>query len=273
MKENLTDVTFLILVRLDSIHRLENIIIITEQLIHYFKTNIVVWEVDKYCNGLLRGLLNKKIQYCFIEDRDPVLYKTKYFNQMRAWANTLYTSIWDVDIVPDKKAIIECLTQLRNNNADISYPYNGICYDVTEILKPLYFKKKDVRLLYRHKNKMNLLYPYPLVGGAIIMNRDKYIQAGGENETHYGWGNDDFDRYYRFISLNYVIYRVNTCLFHLAHPRGNNSRFYSSISEKISVAERCMIENNSKDEILNYNFQNEEYILSKDILVKYVKED
>ena len=251
MKTDLTDVTFLILVRLDSIERLENILCVTERLTHYFKTNTKVREADGYNNGILKSLLNRQVQYEFIEDKDPVLYKTRHINQMSVSIKTPYLSIWDADIIPDKKAIIECVEQLRNKEADVAYPYNGICYDIPKSLKSLYFKKRDIRFPFRHINKMERLYPHPLVGGAIIVNKEKYIEIGMENEKHYGWGNDDFDRYYRFVGLDYRIHRVNTPLFHLSHPRGDNSQFHSSISSKISSCVRFRMECLSTKELQN----------------------
>lgn len=248
MKANLTDITFLILIRLDSIDRLENILCVTERLIHYFDTNIQVREVDHYNKGLLEPLLSRRIQYEFIEDKDPILYRTKYINQMLKLVTTPYVSIWDVDIIPEKKAVIECMEQLRSQEADIALPYNGICYDIPQLIKSLYYKKKDMRVLHRHKNKMEKLHPPPLVGGAIMMNTIKYLQAGGENEVHYGWGNEDFDRYQRFFRLNYMIYRVNIPLFHLSHFRGENSKFHSNIYRKISSVECILIDNSDKIE-------------------------
>lgn len=243
MKTDLRDVTFLILIRLDSVQRLENILTVTDRLCYYFDTNIIVREIASYNNGILKALLKRKIHYEFIEDKDPILYKTKHINQMILSVNTPYLAIWDADIIPDKKAIIECLDQLNHKKVDVTYPYNEICLDIPEIFKSLYFAKKDIRLLFRHLNKMERLYPHALVGGAVIMNKEKYIQAGGENEKHYGWGNDDFDRYYRFVGLNYKIYKVNTSLFHLSHSRGENSSYQNSFFKKISKEEINRIKN------------------------------
>jgi predicted glycosyltransferase involved in capsule biosynthesis len=251
MKTDLTDITFLILVRLDSIQRLENILCVTEQLCRHFNTNVIVREADNHNNGMLKSLLSRKVRYEFIEDKDPVLYKTKHFNQMVRQVKTAYLAIWDADIVVDKRAIVDCADKLRKNEADVTYPYNGICFDVPDIVKNAFLKKEDVRFLFRHKNKMERLYPHPLVGGAVMMNIEKYLQAGAENEKHYGWGNDDFDRYYRFVGLGYKIYRVNTSLFHLSHPRGDNSQFRSPVSNKISSAVRFRMESSSKLELQN----------------------
>lgn len=252
MKINLSDVTFLILVRLDSIQRLENTLIVTERLTHYFNTNIVLREACDYKNRILQSLLKRNVKYQFVEDKDPVLHKTRHYNQMLASISTPYVSVWDADIVPDKNAIIESTNQLRSRKADVVYPYNGICFDISDIIRKYYLQKKDIRFLFRNINKLTKLYDKPLVGGALFVDREKYILTGGENETHYGWGNDDFDRYYRFVGFGYRIYRVNKPLFHLTHPRGDNSQYQSSLSMQISLMQRDIIEKSSKEEILQY---------------------
>lgn len=243
MKIKLDDVTFLILVRLDSIQRIENIRIITQQFCHYFNTKIIVRESDSYNNGILKSLLNKKIHYEFVEDKDPVLYKTRHLNQMVMQVGTPYLAIWDTDIIVDKNAVISCVKQLRKNEADVAYPYNGICYDIPYSVKHLFLKKKDVRFLFRHKNKLDRLYPHSLVGGAVLLNRTKYIEAGMENESHYGWGNDDFDRFYRFQKYGFNIYQEENCIYHLPHPRYINSQYCSAIHARISEREILKIKN------------------------------
>jgi len=251
MKKDLKDVTFLILIRLDSIQRLENILVVTERLLYYFDTNIIIYEADDHNNYILESLLNWKVVYKFIEDKDPVLHKTKYYNVMTKEVNTPIVSIWDADTVIDKIQIEDAISRLRNDEADVAYPYNGQFLDIPEIIKKLYWKKKDVRILHRNKPKMELLYNLPLVGGAVFMNREKYIEAGLENEKHYGWSNDDFDRYYRFMNLNYRIYRTKGCLYHLSHPRGDNSQFRSRITKEISESELAITKNSLGEVVKN----------------------
>jgi len=234
MKIDLTDLTFLILVRLDSIQRLENTKIVTDSLLKYFNTNIFVLEADSFNNGFLKKNLDRNLMYQFIEDKDPVLHKTKYYNYMADKVHTKYLSIWDTDAVIDKNAICESMEHLRKE-ADVAYPYDGFFYEVPDIIKRYYFKHQDVRILKRHIGKMKLLYECPLlVGGAVIVKTDKYLQSGGDSEEIYGWGNDDFIRHARFKANNYNIYRTKDKLFHLCHPRGINSHFRNLFSQKIS---------------------------------------
>lgn len=246
MKINLLDTTFLIQIRIDSMRRLENLLAVIDVLHHNFNTLIYVLEADSFNNNVLSRLLKKKVKYEFIEDKDPVFYRTKYLNKMMKQVETPYVALWDADIIIDKNAIIEAIEQLRNNTADASFPYNGICMDIPNVIRNLYFKNKDIRLLFRHIKKMNPLYNHPLVGGGIILNTQKYITVGMENLKHYGWGDDDFDRYYRLIKHGCKIYRVKTYLFHLSHPHLENSSFHSYISQQISSAERWRNESSSQ---------------------------
>ena len=250
MRVDLKDVTFLILVRLDSVQRLENIVTVMDALLKYFDTNVTVVEASGYNNGILKTLLNRKVKYQFKEDKDPVLYKTRHFNAMIPDVATKYIAIWDADVAVDKKAVLEAVTKLRSEEADVAWPYNGICYNTSEILRTLFMKRKDIRILYRHRDKMVLFHNRLLVGGAVLVNKEKYIYAGMENEKHYGWGDDDFDRAYRFEWLGFKIHRVDTCLFHLSHPRAINSSFASPIQQKISSSERFKTESSSKQELL-----------------------
>jgi hypothetical protein len=251
-KIDLTDTTFCILVRIDSIQRLENIVLITDLLCKYFSTNIVVREADSFNNNILKKLLNKKVKYEFIEDKDPILYRTYHNNQMIKPVNTPYISIWDADIIPYKDAIDECVSRLRNAEADYSYPYNGYCYDVSGAVKSLFMRDRSMKLLLKHQDKLNFLYPQILYGGTIILSKELFDRIGRENEKQYGWSNDDSDRYTRLNSLNLKMFRYNIPLFHLSHPRSKNSRFHSTTFKNISVQELFLLQNSSYEETVDY---------------------
>jgi predicted glycosyltransferase involved in capsule biosynthesis len=251
MKEDLKDATFLLLVRLDSIQRLENLIVTTDLICKYFNTNIIVREAANFNNHIVEKLLNKNSRYEFVEDKDPILHKTKHFNDMTRVVTTPFLAIWDADIILEKKSMKDIIGRLRKNECDVALPYNGICMNVPEIIRTLFLKKKEIGCLYRNIHKMEKLHINDLlVGGAIMMKTDQFIAAGMENELHYGWGNDDFDRYYRLRGLACKIYRVHSPLFHLMHPRGVNSRYHSFLGAKISSQEVHKLKNSSEIEIM-----------------------
>ena len=50
-------------------------------------------------------------------------------------------------------------------------------------------------------------------------------------------GNDDFDRYARFCESHLTIYRCDTPLVHLFHPRGKNSQYNTNFQRNKSDSE------------------------------------
>jgi hypothetical protein len=251
MKTDLKDVTFMILVRLDSIERLENMIAVANRFVKYFNTHVSVVEASAYNNGVLQQMLKKEVAYTFVEDKDPVLHKTMYYNRMASETNTPFLAIWDADTVVDKEAILKSVSELRDGNADVAFPYNGYCLETSDILRHYYFKKKNIKVLYRNQNKLMPLYDKPVVGGAVLFSKEKYVSIGMDNEKHYGWGNDDYDRFLRFRNAGMKISHTENYLFHLTHPRGINSFYRSSMQENISRDEIRRTESKTKKEIQN----------------------
>ncbi|WP_158712869.1 hypothetical protein [Parabacteroides pacaensis] len=88
MRYDLKDITFLILVRIDTIERMENLLASTAFLLSHFDTNVEVWEISSYNNGILKKLLNRKVNYTFTEDDDSILFRTKYLNCMLSSVKT-----------------------------------------------------------------------------------------------------------------------------------------------------------------------------------------
>lgn len=223
---NLRDVTFLLLIRIDTIERLENILTVTEFLTSNFDTNIKVYEVASYNNGVLMTLLNKQINYTFLEDDDNILYRTKYLNQMMKTSETPYVAVWDVDVLAPIKQILETMSLLRKDIASFVYPYIGNFLDTGPIIRKLYFKKRQIEFLEENTNKMTKLYPPNPLGGAFFCKLDAYNDLGLENDEFYGWGIEDGERFHRWRTSKYKIERVQGALFHLTHPRSINSRFH-----------------------------------------------
>ena len=66
------------------------------------------------------------------------------------------------------------------------------------------------------------------VGGAFLVSRKVHLQSGGENEHFYGWGPEDAERVKRMEILGLPVYRASGPLFHLYHPRKENSWYGSA---------------------------------------------
>jgi len=223
-KYSLLDFTFLIPVRIDSIVRLENLIVSVNYILKHFNTNILILQASDYDNGLVKKNINRNIQYIFVEDRDSVFYRTKYINQMTLESKTPLIGIWDADVIIHYKQIINAVEKLREGY-EIAYPYNGDFYDTSDIIREQFWKKPDIKVLMRHQKKMEMIYGKQLKGGAVFVKKEAYLKAGLENEKFYGWSPEDSERYDRFKIFNYKIYRSNGCLYHLTHSRGSNSTY------------------------------------------------
>jgi len=223
MKTNLQDVTFLILVRVDTIERIENLLASTEFMVSNFDTKVEVLEVASYANGIIKKLLNKKVDYTLLEDDDPILFRTKYLNTMFSSVTTPFIAVWDVDILSTTDQIIETVNLLRSGQADFVFPYEKKMLDTSDTIRKLFMKKKKISLLSKNAGKMKEMYPPVAVGGVFFCKLESYKKIGLENEDFYGWGVEDGERYIRWKNSGYKTERVKGVLFHLSHPRGINS--------------------------------------------------
>jgi hypothetical protein len=110
-----------------------------------------------------------------------------------------------------------------------SFPYDGHCYNTPDILRDLYLTMPNIRILDKYVDYMYLIYGNNATGGVVIVNTQKFYQAGMDNEDFYGWGNGDTERYHRLQNLGCKIYRSPGHLYHLSHPRDLNGKFHSDV--------------------------------------------
>lgn len=237
MKYDLQDVTFLLLVKLDTIERLENVLAVLDYLSDNFNTTLTLWNVASFDNNVLNRLIPANVSYSFCQDYDPILHRTKYLNKMIRSAQTPYVAVWDVDIVVAASQVVDAVELLHNGN-EVVYPYDTYFYDVPSPVKSMFYKTHDITTLFSYRDFMNPLYfPYP-VGGAFIIRKETYVKSGLENEAFYGWGVEDGERFVRWNKLGLKIRRIDGPLFHLSHPRGMNS---SLLSDEDSIKKKRLL--------------------------------
>jgi len=230
-RTDLTDVTFLVPLRIDSPERMENINTLIKYTFLHFKTNFIVLEADstpkfnfKYN---LEGLL-----YEFIEDEDEVFHRTKWINRLISLSDTPFIAVWDSDAIAPPEQILDAVIGLRTNEAVLSLPYDGRFYSCDRISCDLFKKLLNIEILLKRISVMKLMHGYHSVGGAFIVNKQKYLTAGGENENFYGWGPEDAERVRRLEILDLPVYYSPGVQFHLWHPMGKNSWFANDELER-----------------------------------------
>jgi len=230
-------ITIMILYRGDTIQRLENVVEIIRILSSFSNVVVYIREATNYNNKIIQSSVKSFTNYEFVIDRDPILHKTKHFNEMLRNVTTEFVGIWDTDVIAYKESFLECFEKLKKGEVTLALPYNGVCLDTSSIIRQVYLQKQKFDILVDNMQKMKRLQPYVLTGGAVLMHTETFRLLGGENENYYGWGDDDYDRYIRFMNNGYAIYRSKNVLFHLTHPRSYNSNYNSRLHQQISKAE------------------------------------
>ena len=247
---DLTDLTILIPVRVDSIIRLENLFSVVNYLHRHFKTHVMVLEASSYNNRVISTILCDSIDYTFIKDDDPVFHRTYYLNLLTRRAQTEFVGIWDADAVIPPPQMQSSMEKLRSTLFDVAFPYNGTFLDTTTIIRKFFVETGDMNVLYDNTKKMILPYGTDMRGGAILVNRLKYIESGMENEKFYGWGPEDWERVGRWANLHYKMYKCEGVLYHLSHPRDINGKHNSERQKRRSFYELHKMLNSSSKEIM-----------------------
>src|ERR1035437_2382461 len=95
---DLSDVTFLIPVRVESEERKTNLETLLKIIMRDYITQVIILEADtKQVVTLPKGAKNIKIE--FVYDGDPVFHRTKYINQLLQMTQTFYAAVWDTDAI------------------------------------------------------------------------------------------------------------------------------------------------------------------------------
>ncbi|SHM81751.1 galactosyltransferase-related protein [Mucilaginibacter sp. OK098] len=247
---DLSDVSFLIPVRIDSEDRLENVYAITNYLTIHFNTSVLITEIDSSSKINIKKL-PEEVQYYFVYDNNKKLHRTKYNNQLIRRASTKFIALYDTDMIVPVTQVIESVGLLRENKASMVSPYAGSIANVDRLLKAMFIKIQDAEFLRSNQNKLAIGVKRSY-GGVMFMNKEHYSEAGMENENLTSWGPDDIERVKRMEVLGYKVKRVRGDLYHLLHERGLNSS-YQSINERcVMMSEYLKICDMEKYELLNY---------------------
>lgn len=225
---NKPTVSIVIILKLDSIDRLENVLAVTDHLSGISNSRIILAEIDSRENNIISKHIKQPLNYNFFYNSDPILFRTFYINKIAGKTKTRIIGIWDTDVICPIEQLNKAIEILQNNEADFVYPYDKYFLDTSPILRQLYLKTRDFNFLLKNMKKMKEMYPPNPLGGAFLANMKAYRESGFENENFYGWGLEDGERYHRWEKLGYRIKRVSGPLFHLSHGRGINSTFHDS---------------------------------------------
>lgn len=212
----LKDMTFTVPVLMDHSDRQENFDLSLFMLQSAFDTNFIVCEQG----GNEFEYAAKWVNYVRFHAKN--FHRTKMLNDMCGLADTPYIANWDCDVIIPPMQVYLAVEKLRAG-ADMVFPYDG---QFARMKRQEWFgliqKYKDIGVVKNTPFKGREI-GHNSVGGAVMFNRDAFIDGGMENENMVSFGPEDCERHDRFKKLGYDIQRVGGALFHLNHHVGVNS--------------------------------------------------
>ncbi|ALO48924.1 galactosyltransferase-related protein [Hoylesella enoeca] len=246
-----SEFTIVIPVRIDCKERKENLDAVLFSLLNTTNAFIILLEADTE-QHYHREEKSDRLEQIFVQDDNPIFHRTHYLNRLLNLSKTNIVGIWDTDVILPTTQIKKAVIAIKNG-ITLCYPYNGQCLflnpeqsdsakkNIVSFLDNKDFDKMDIFSMGR-----------PSVGGAFVINKERYLKVGGENENLYGWGPEDAERLKRMEILEEPTQRIKGPLFHLYHPRGINSTIGYDERSKRNVQEFVEICKMNSDQLKKY---------------------
>lgn len=246
---NLSDMTFLIPVMIDSNDRLDNLFTVVRYLHKHFQTNIIIYEYGKQ-QIVNPGLLPKGTKLLFEQGNNEIFYHTDFNNKLIDATETPFISIYDTDVIIPVSQILSAAYLLRNK-MDMVYPYDGTFISMDKLSSVIFSKFLDDKFIFENIEKFGIA-SYRSFGGSVFLNRESYLQAGKENLNFTSWGPEDIERYHRMKILGFKIKRISGPLYHMYHERKINSGYTIPEKQVEFMEEYIKVFNMKKNELKKY---------------------
>lgn len=236
---DLSKLTFIIPIRIESTDRYHNIKSLLGYLNNSFSTNVKIYEIYEERSKLdfLKDFKNLKIEH-YSEKLLNVdcFHRTRYLNIMLNDTLTELVTNYDCDVLLPKKTYKDVYDHLLQNKSDFVYPFI-----FGEGQKKLHYSKwhedRNKELLYwsmiKFLETFDLSYlenedtfitnSESFFGHCFFAKTSSYKLAYGENEEFISYGPEDVERAERFKKLDFKVDWWNTYIFHLEHTRTNDS--------------------------------------------------
>lgn len=246
-KFDFRDVTFTIPVKLDHEDRRKNVNLSLCLLQRDFNANYIVGEQGGPHFEYI-GQWAKYINYPYEQ-----FHRTKMLNEMAKAAETKFIVNWDADMICPPMQLFLAVEALRNG-ADMVYPYDG---SFARVPRKDWFRKIEKHLDIGivgdtpFSGKRGGPMPTTSVGGAVLFNKQSFIEGGMENEYMISYAPEDCERYDRFNMLGFKVQRVHGTIYHMDHFIGPDSTSRQPLF-KNNKAEIEKIRNMNKSQLWEY---------------------
>lgn len=249
---DLSQLTFIIPVKIESRDRYQNLKTVLGYINHHFMTNVYLFEAHHGETRIdfLETLNNLNIKY-FSEviDKSEPFHRTKYLNNMLNNVNTRLVSNYDADVLLPVQVYKKVCDQLLDTDVDFIYPYGHGLFQ-KQLFYSKWYEDKQKDLLYysmlRFLETWNLSYldyedtflkiNESSYGHCFFAKTQSYKDAFGENEYFISYGPEDSERYKRFSKLGFNVERYDSYVYHLEHERTVDS----NISNPFFTRNNCL---------------------------------
>ena len=190
----ISEVDFIFPFRYDSDKRKENLIRILEYYKKYFwnANNLIVSEQGTEQNVGIDGF-----DYIFTRKELPH-NQSKCINDGVRLSKKKYVCVVDSDIILLHHHNIRlAVREMVCGQIDYALPYTE-CFDLPKFTE--------------RRPWMNMC-----IGGIFVVDREKFIEAGMNNESFEGWGREDDERHSRLIEKGLRFKRFGGVIMHLEH--------------------------------------------------------
>jgi hypothetical protein len=234
----LQDLVILIITKIDSKHRLNNLKNNIQHLNNFFENKIIVCELDvsskiNFKNNFEKILINPITDGFDRNYAANIIYKK---------LNYKYVLNIETDVIFDPLGIKNCYDVLVDLNLTMAMPFNGVPIWLNEDTTNSFFRHKILPEIWKNifnfsnitdkenlnPKEMNKNYAkHP--GYGYLINIQKFQSIGGENEIFNRHGFDDYERLYRVLKFGNTVFWSDYFAYHMWHTRSNNTNnFYTS---------------------------------------------
>lgn len=253
----LTDVTFIIPVRLESNDRFDNFETVYNYIQKNFNTNIIIYECDKTRKLNDNHIDTDNTTYIYDQSYDETFHRTKYLNRMLSLVTTPVTVNYDIDVILPLHSYTTARNDIVENKFDLVFPYTLGKY------QRKVSANGRIKIYHNHLpetiSEDDYTESFAEFGHCQFFNTETYKRYGWENENFISYGPEDRERYERFKKFDCkILYLEKSYVYHLEHSRGKNSNKenpYFAENEKL----RETLFKMNKEELTNY-YNNVDYI-------------
>lgn len=264
---NLSNVTFIIPVSIESKDRERNLISVLGYLNSNFKTNIIIHEIykDESKIEFISSFENLKIKHIEEKNSSNEYHRTRQINEALSQVKTKVVCNYDADVILPIKSYVVSEYLIQEGLFDVVYPYG---FGKFQMQIDRLFDRREFNQTFDlgFIGEEYLRNERSEYGHCIFYNTDMYKSMGGENENFIAYGPEDTERYIRSFNFGFKINRVKDYVYHFEHERTS-----SSSEDNLNYEKNLELFNTLKvkspEEFLEY-YKNQDYVKKYNFNVK-----